>query len=233
MLSTRFPLVLLVVVVFTAWVGAPAGASEQPLPRHEHTHGFENATRWAKIFDNPARDAWQQPDEVIAALELAPDAVVADIGAGTGYFAVRLAAALPDGRIYAADPEPDMVEHLAQRARQMQLPNLIPIKATPTDPQLPELVDAVVMVNVHHHIEDRVPYFRNLAKRLKPSAQVAIIDFRPDAPIGPPRHVRLSSAAVIAELEEAGYELKKRHDFLRHQYFLLFEHAGETHQNGN
>ena len=84
---------------------------------HTHEHSFGNAKKWSKVFDDPTRDAWQKPLEVIQALKLEPDAVVADIGAGTGYFAVRFAHMVPKGRVYALDTEADMVKHLSERAR--------------------------------------------------------------------------------------------------------------------
>ena len=91
----------------------------------QHMHRrFDDAEKWSKVFDDPARDAWQKPVEVIAALKLAPDAVVADIGSGTGYFAVRLARAVPRGRVYGADVEPEMVRFLNDRAARESLGNL-------------------------------------------------------------------------------------------------------------
>ncbi|HSJ96075.1 MAG TPA: class I SAM-dependent methyltransferase, partial [Myxococcota bacterium] len=93
---------------------AGAAAAQSP---HTHQHRFSDAERWARVFDDPERDAWQKPHEVIQALELAPDAVVAVIGSGTGNFAVRLENMLPRGRVYGVDVEPDMVRYLAQRAR--------------------------------------------------------------------------------------------------------------------
>src|SRR5215470_14968875 len=77
-------------------------------PPHAHQHSFGDAEKWSQVFDDPKRDAWQKPHEVIQALALKPDAVVADIGAGTGYFAVRLARMLPKSKVYAVDVEPDM-----------------------------------------------------------------------------------------------------------------------------
>src|SRR6266496_1223846 len=92
-----------------------------------HRHRFGDAEKWAKVFDDPERDAWQKPHEVIEALALAPDAVVADIGSGTGYFAVRLARFVPKGRVYGVDTEPGMVKYLAERARREGLANLVSI----------------------------------------------------------------------------------------------------------
>jgi SAM-dependent methyltransferase len=189
---------------------------------HTHEHRFSGAERWARVFDDPARDRWQKPDEVIAALGLAPDATVADIGAGTGYFAARLARALPKGRVFAVDIEPDMVRYLGDRARRERLPNLQPVRGQPDDPQLPEAVDCVLIVDTYHHIDDRVAYFARLRGHLKPGGAIAIVDFTLESPLGPPRSARIAADAVRAEMARAGYALVAQHDFLPHQYFLVF-----------
>jgi cyclopropane fatty-acyl-phospholipid synthase-like methyltransferase len=194
-------------------------ASAQPM----HEHRFSDAERWAKIFDDPARDAWQKPQEVIAALAVAPDSRVADIGSGTGYFAVRLARAAPRGQVYGVDTEPSMVKYLDERARHEGLANLVSIAGRPGDASLPGKVDLVLLVDVYHHIGERESYFGRLRGSLKPGARVAIIDFRLDAASGPPKHERITSAQVKAELEKSGYALAKEHGFLPNQYFLVFE----------
>ena len=188
-----------------------------------HQHRFSGAERWAQVFDDPKRDVWQKPDEVMRALELPPDALAADIGAGTGYFAVRLADALPAGRVYAVDVEPDMVEYLGARAKREKKDNLFAVAGAPDDPRLPERVDLILLVNVFHHVDDRVRYFRGLETYLRPGGRIAIIDFRPESPTGPPRATRIAVEQVKAELENAGYALAHRHDFLPNQYFLVFE----------
>ncbi len=190
-----------------------------------HQHAFRDAERWAPVFEDPKRDVWQKPDEVIRALELAPDATVADIGAGTGYFAVRLADSLPTGRVHAVDVEPDMVRYLAERARREKRENLMVRAGAPHDPQLPEKVDLVLMVDVYHHLDERERYFRRLGDYLKPGGRVAIVDFTPDSPMGPPRAARIAADRVRAELAGAGYALVREHRFLPNQYFLVFERA--------
>src|SRR5262245_26890408 len=190
---------------------------------HTREHAFSDAERWAKIFDDPARDAWQKPREVIAALAVAPDSAIADIGSGTGYFAVRLARAAPKGRVYGVDTEPSMVKYLDERAKHEGLANLLSIAGQPGDANLPGKVDLVLMVDVYHHIAEREAYFGRLRASLKPGARVAIIDFRLDAPSGPPRRERITSAQVKTELEKSGFALSKEHEFLPNQYFLVFE----------
>lgn len=190
---------------------------------HSHQHRFSGAERWAKIFDDPERDAWQKPHEVIEALALRPDAAVADIGSGTGYFAVRLAYVVPGGRVYGVDTEPDMVRYLAERARREGLANLESIAGRPDDPRLPAKVDLALLVDVYHHIDGREAYFRRLRGSLKPGARLAIVDFRLDSSYGPPRSARIAPGQVKAELERAGYRPVKEHDFLPNQYFIEFK----------
>lgn len=195
---------------------APAQAADH------HQHRFRDAEKWAQIFDDPARDEWQRPQEVIRALALAPDATVADIGAGTGYFAVRLARAVPQGRVLGVDAEPDMVRYLEQRARREGLANLAVQLAAADDPRLPAPVDLVIVVNTYHHLPARERYFRALRDSLKPGGRLAIIDYTPESPVGPPMSARIPDATVRRELARAGYTLAAEHTFLPYQYFLVF-----------
>jgi len=194
-----------------------------PQTPHTHQHGFAGAESWAKVFDDPDRDRWQKPHEVIMALKLAPDARVADIGAGTGYFATRLAHMTPGGRVYAVDLEPDMVTYLAERAQKEGLKNLVPVQARPDTPALPEKVDRALLVDTYHHISDRAAYFRRLRDSLSSNGQVAIIDFTVDAPTGPPKTDRISAGKVAEEMALAGYAQVAQHGFLPYQYFLVFQ----------
>jgi len=212
-------------VVLVAIMGAVLATAVAAQSPHSHQHSFGDAERWSKVFDDPERDAWQKPHEVIRALALKPDAVVADIGAGTGYFAVRLAHMLSKGRVYAVDTEPDMVKHLDARARKEGLRNLTAIPASPDNPRLPVKADLILFVDVYHHVEDRERYFARLRASLRPGGRVAIIDFRLDSPVGPPRAARMPPEQVKAELARAGYSLEREHGFLPNQYFLVFRPA--------
>lgn len=190
---------------------------------HTHQHSFSGAEHWARVFDDPERDAWQKPHQVIEALALKPDAAVADIGAGTGYFSARLAHFVPQGRVYAVDIEPDMVKYLAERARREGLDNLTAVTGASDDARLPRDVDLILMVDTYHHIARREDYFRKLAQSLKPAGHVAIIDFNAHSAMGPPPGARIAAARVMREMAAAGYRLAREHDFLPNQYFLVFQ----------
>jgi predicted methyltransferase len=200
-------------------LAAASAAAQAP---HTHRHSFGDAEKWAHVFDDPERDAWQKPHQVIQALSLRPDAVIADIGAGTGYFAVRFANMVPAGKVYAVDVEPDMVRYLAERAKKEKRANLVALKGAAGDPRLPEKADLVVLVDAYHHIGQRERYFRALAGSLKPGGRIAVIDFRMDSPSGPPKSARIAPERVKAELAAAGYALAEEHGFLPRQYFLVF-----------
>ena len=184
----------------------------------------KDAEAWAKQFDDPSRDAWQRPDAVLDFIGLAPDARVADLGAGTGYFAMRLARRVPDGRVLANDVEPDMVRYLGERAAKEGLSNLVPVQGKPDDPALPEAVDVAFMCNVYHHIEDRTGYFRKLAAQLRPGGRLVVVDFEKDAPDdapGPPPQMRVAREVLVTELASAGFELVRADsDILPHQYIV-------------
>jgi len=205
--------------LIAAFAASVAFAQHGAQPMHRH---FSDAERWSQVFDDPARADWQKPDQVIAALALAPDARVADIGSGTGYFAVRLARAVPQGKVYGADLEPDMARYLNERAKKEDLTNLSAHVAAPDDPKLPEPVDLVLMVNTYHHVDARTQYFERLRERLRPGGRVAIVDYRPDSPSGPPPGGRVAADEVEREMSQAGYRRVAAHEFLPYQYFLVF-----------
>lgn len=174
-------------------------------------------------YEGFSRDQWQQPDKVVAALNLKPGNTVADLGSGGGYFTFRLAQAVaPNGKVYAVDVDRDMIALVAERARREAPAIVETIVAKPNDPALPGTVDLVFTSNTYHHIDDRVAYFTNLRKYLRPGGRVAIIDFDRRAWIeGLLRHYT-PSEFIQREMEQAGYVLQKNNDFLDRQSFLIF-----------
>lgn len=222
-----------VALSMTALLGVSLAAQQRPVqggtakpPQDHMEHRFDNPERWAKSFDDPARDEWQMPARVIDALGLQPGQSVADIGAGTGYFSMRMAKAVPALTVYAVDIERSMVAYLRKRADAEHVKNLVAVQAASDRPNLPQPVDLVLIVDTYHHLPNRVSYFRELRKSLKPSARLAIIDFRKDSPDGPPVEFRFTVEQIEGELRQAGFRLDTRHDFLPRQNFLVFR-AGE------
>jgi SAM-dependent methyltransferase len=202
-------------------------AAEQ-MGEHRHSdrgyhRSFDHAEMWAKEFDDPARDAWQKPDDVLDALHLEQAARVADLGAGTGYFSVRIAKRVPEGKVFAIDVEPDMVRYLRERAQREQLGVLVPVLASAEAANLPEPVDLILVVDTYHHIDHRIAYFFKLRGLLRPNGRLVIVDFKADTPNGPPPEHRISPERVTAELNAASYSLVATHLFLPRQYFLVFE----------
>ena len=213
-----------VALVVLACAGT-ALTAQQPQPPHKPDHmqhRFDDPDRYAKSFDDPAREAWQLPARVIEALALSPTASIADIGAGTGYFSIRLAKAVPRGLVYAVDIEPAMLEHVRKRSAAEHLANVVTVQASGTSPTLPKPVDVVIVVDTYHHLPSRPTYFSDLRKSLAPGGRVAIIDFRKDAPEGPPPEFRFEADQIVGEMAQAGYRLDARHDFLPRQHFLVF-----------
>src|SRR5207249_4628871 len=155
---------------------------------------------------DPGRDEWQKPEGVVAALGLRPGMIVADLGAGTGYFERYLAKAVaPGGIVLAVDTEPVMVLHIGRRAAGGGLDNVVPVLAEPDDPFLPRgKVDRVLIVDTYHHVDDRLEYFRRLRGGLAPGGRVAVIDFhkRP-LPVGPPVEHKLAREFVVDEMKQA------------------------------
>ena len=215
---------LLVVVGAVTCLGFAVSAQQhQPQHKPDHMqHRFDDPERYAKSFDDPARDEWQMPSRVIDALALSPSAAVADIGAGTGYFSIRLAKAVPSGKVYAVDVEPSMLAHIRKRALGEGLSNVVAVQASGASPNLPAPVDVVLIVDTYHHLPSRPTYFRELKKSLASGGRIAIVDFRKDSPEGPPPEFRFEAEQIISEMKQAGYRLDRRHDFLPRQHFLVF-----------
>ncbi len=214
------------------------GAPPRP-PERPHGHGdhggehddgptvhrrFDDPRRAERMFEDPGRDAWQRPERVLEVLALPRDARVADVGAATGYFAVRLARACPEGVVYAVDVEWPLVNYLNLRARRERLGNLVALVCAPDDPGLPEPVDLVFVCDTYHHLGRRVDYARALRERVRPGGRLVIVDYDEGVDAGPPH--KLPAAKVVAELARAGWRLERREDLPR-QYLLAFVLDGD------
>ncbi len=171
------------------------------------------------------RDAWQRPDQVMDALQIGEGSVVADLGAGGGWFTIRLARRVgPNGRVYAEDIQSEMTSAIERRVQREGLRNVSTVLGTAVDPRLPEAsLDAILIVDAFHELEQPVALLKNLARTLKPNGVIGIINFKKDGGgPGPSMDERVEPARVIADAKAAGLELKRRDDFLRYQSLLIF-----------
>ncbi len=202
----------------------------QQIEEHE---GHRDPASYIEMLERPDRAGYQKPEEVVAALELRAGDVVADIGAGSGYFTMRLARAVgPGGRVYAEDVWGAMVDHLKARKTREELENVEVVLGSPADPKLPHrALDMAFICNAWHHIEDRPRFLQNLELALKPEGRIVIIDYKASkTPVGPPLKMRVPRAQVVSDLAAAGFSLVSEPDILPYQYFLIFRAAGRARQ---
>lgn len=192
----------------------------------QQMHQLHNDPKaYMKALDDPKRDEYQKPHEVLSALAIKPGEVIADIGAGTGYFTFRLAHHVgAKGKVYAVDVSPDMIRHLNRRSRDTKTTNVVAILADNDDPLLPEQsVNRIFICDVWHHVENQTKYLALMKKTLKPGGEIVMIDFhKKELPFGPPLQMKIAREDLIKQLEGNGFRLSKEHSFLPHQYFLVF-----------
>jgi ubiquinone/menaquinone biosynthesis C-methylase UbiE len=177
------------------------------------------------LLEGPDRDAYQRPDQIMDALQIGEGSAVADLGAGGGWFTVRLAIRVgPNGRVYAEDVQPEMIEAIERRMQREGLRNVQTVLGSQTDPKLPEgALDAVLIVDAYPEMEHPVALLRNVAKSLKPTGTIGIVNYKKDGGgPGPPMETRVDPEQVIRVARAAGLELRKRENFLRYQYLLTF-----------
>jgi SAM-dependent methyltransferase len=201
-----------------------ARAAESP-PSHPAplVHRFEHAEQWAKKFDDPARDAWQKPADVVRAMQITAGMTVADIGAGTGYFEPYLSRAVgAGGTVLAVDIEPDMVRYLQERATREHMDNVRALLAATDDPKLPShAIDRILLVDTWHHIPDHAAYLAKLRDALAPHGRITFVEFTLDAPDGPPREHRIRPEALEEEVRRAEMTADRVEVGLPNQYVIV------------
>jgi ubiquinone/menaquinone biosynthesis C-methylase UbiE len=198
----------------------------KPRDMHEMHRLHQDSKAYIAMLDDPARDAYQKPHEVITALKLKEGEVIADIGAGSGYFTFRLAHHVgTTGRVYAVDVSSDMILHLNRLMRDLKVTNVVTTLCAPDDPLLTDAsIDRFFICDTWHHIENHDRYLALLKKMLRPGGQVVMIDFKKaETPVGPPMPMRIDRDDLVKEMERNGFLLETEHTFLPYQYFLVFK----------
>ena len=213
--------------LFTALIFAISATAQDSVKRDAHQmHRLHTDPKsYIQALEDPKRDAYQKPHEVIMALGLRAGEIIADIGAGSGYFTFRLAHHVGDkGRVYAVDVSPDMIVRINRRIRELKVSNVVSVLAEPDDPLLADRsVDRFFFCDSWHHIENRTQYLALMKRMLKPKGEVVMIDFhKKELPVGPPLQMKIAREDVIKQLESNGFRLSKEHTFLPYQYFLVF-----------
>jgi arsenite methyltransferase len=216
-----------VLVLLLLTLLAPGVRAQDAVKRdHQEMHRLHrDPAAYIGALEDPKRDEYQKPHEVLTALGLRAGEVIADIGAGSGYFTFRLAHHIgAKGKVYAVDVSPEMIRHLNQRIRDSKATNVVSILADPDDPLLPERsVDRFFVCNVWHHVAHPTKYLSVMKKVLKPGGEIVMIDFhKKELPFGPPLEMKIAREDLIKQMETNGFRVAKEHAFLPYQYFLVF-----------
>ncbi len=181
--------------------------------------------RGAAWLERSERAETERPGEVVDSLGLEPDAVVADIGAGTGYFTFRLAERVPEGTVYAVDIQPEMLGIVEARAAGEGRENVVPVQGTVSNPNLPaDAVDVVLIVDAYHEFSHPREMMQGIVRGLRPGGRVVLVEYRGEDPSVPikPLH-KMTEAQARRELEAVGLRHVETKDFLPRQHFLVFE----------
>jgi arsenite methyltransferase len=180
---------------------------------------------YISMLENPQRDSEQKPEEVLKTLGIKPGEAVADIGAGSGYFAFRFARQVGDsGRVYAVDINSDMILFMNRKIRDLKLRNVSTVLSAPDDPLLvDDSINRFFICNTWHHVQNRLNYLSLIKKILRPGGQIIVLDYhKRELPVGPPPEMKMAREDVIKEMESGGFKLAQEHTFLPYQYFLVF-----------
>jgi SAM-dependent methyltransferase len=216
-------------VACLAALGLSAGAAQQPPKTQQHGRLFPPTD--LGLLEAPDRDLWQPPDQIMDVLGIAEASVVADVGAGSGWFTVRLARRVgPNGTVFAQDVQPEMLAAISRRVQREGLTNIRPVLGEGDNPRLPpNAFDAILAVGVYHEIDNKVVMLKNLAAALKRQGRLGVIDFKlSGGGPGPPIEERVDPKIIVRDAASAGLKLLSQESFLPYQYLLVFSRDVRT-----
>jgi predicted methyltransferase len=218
-MTRTFAAMVAVVIVFAQSTEPGAQGQQSPQPRHGRLFPPQDLG----LLEQSDRTLWQKPDQIMDAVHVADGSTVADIGAGAGWFTIRLAQRVgPKGLVYAQDVQRLMLEAIKRRVQREGLQNVTTVQAHGNDPNLPaKTLDAILMVDAYQEVENRVIYLRNLANALKPTGRIGIVNWKPGrGGPGPDPNERVAPSVVEADAAAAGLKVIA-HEDLRYQYLLV------------
>lgn len=216
-------------VVVVAMICGAAAISGQSGERRQHGRLFPPQD--LGLLEAPDRDLWQRPDLIMDALAIADASRVADIGAGAGWFTIRLARRVgPNGLVYAQDVQQQMLAAISRRVQREGLTNVRTVLGRESDPRLPPgALDAVLMAGVYHEIDDREALLANIARSLKPQGRIGVVEFTLEGGgPGPPADERVDPQTVVKDAARVGLTLLRQESFLPYQYLLIFSRKDLT-----
>jgi ubiquinone/menaquinone biosynthesis C-methylase UbiE len=192
---------------------------------HDHSKPFKHTDKYIDFLEREDRIKWQKPEVVIEALNFSGDEIIADVGAGSGYFSFPFASAVPQGKVYAIDIEPEMIRFIHHKAMMNDIENIKAILAEPDDPKVPTDSDIVFICDVLHHIENKLQWLKKIYSEMKKGAKLILIEFKQgDLPEGPPEQIKIPQNEIIAKACSAGFtKIHTDNKLLPYQTFLVFQ----------
>ncbi|MBW4607356.1 MAG: class I SAM-dependent methyltransferase [Hassallia sp. WJT32-NPBG1] len=179
----------------------------------------------ASWLERPSREAEEQPSKIIKAIDLKPNDVVADIGAGTGYFSFRIAPLIPKGKVLAVDIQPEMLDIINSLKKEKNISNVEPILATESNPNLPpESVDLAIMVDAYHEFEYPFEVMQGIVSALKPGGRVILVEYRGENPLIMIKALhKMTQKQAIKEMQAVGLLWRETKNLLPQQHLMVFE----------
>lgn len=216
--------------LLVVWAVLVAAVDAQPLPGRHPVSGREYArpmgVAGAPWLERAEREQEERPTRALQIMDVPPGATVADIGAGSGYFTERLARLVgPNGRVYASDIQPGMLDLIRQRIARERLTNVVLVLGDPADPKLPEAsIDLALMVDVYHELADPQVVLAHIKRALKPAGRLVLIEYKGEDPTIPiiPSH-KMTVAQAKLEVEHEGFVLATADSSLPRQHVLIFK----------
>ena len=186
---------------------------------------FEDTDKYIDFLERKDRAKWQKPDAVIEKLDLKGNEIIADVGAGSGYFSFRFASVLPKGKVYAIDIEPAMIRHIHHKTMTDNINNIEVVFAEPDDPKVPEDSDIVFVCDALHHVECKLLWLKKVHAEMQKGARLVLIEFKKgNFPEGPPEHMKIPKKEIISKVLSSGFtKVSDFNNLLPYQTFLVFE----------